>query len=101
MQRFGVLFVVSVLMAGALISDSAARNSLFAGSASATTIQCSQSDMVVPVGQAQPSTAGDPMIPAYCINAAPQSATRVTGANDWVDRFGVNGTARFNDHDMG
>lgn len=62
---------------------------------------CSPAELILPAGQVSPSTSGDPLIPAYCIDAAPAAPTRVSGANDWVDTFGVNGIARLNDGDMG
>src|SRR5262249_32265841 len=62
------------------------------------TAPCNQ----IPISQSNPSTSGDPLIPIYCLpDASIQTPTRVTGANDWVDSFGVSGTARLNARDMG
>jgi hypothetical protein len=85
-----VLFVlVAALGNGATLMDTLAQ------------AVCSAADQVLPQGQVSPSPSGDPLIPTFCINASPAAPTRVTGANDWVDDFGVQGIARFNDGDMG
>jgi hypothetical protein len=56
----------------------------------------------LPIGQPANADSGDPLVPVYCLPDAPVHApTRVTGANDWVDDFGVDGMARLNDGDMG
>lgn len=62
---------------------------------------CAPADNVLPTGQVSPSPDNDPLVPIYCLNLQPQPATRITGANDWVDRFGVKGYARLQDGDMG
>jgi hypothetical protein len=69
---------------------------------SAATSTCSPQDTVLPSGQVSPSPSGDPLMPAYCVPPpAAQPATRLTGANDWVDDFGVQGMSSLNDGNMG
>ena len=56
---------------------------------------------MAPTGQSVPSDDNDPLIPAYYVPPpAVQPPTRVTGANDWMDDFGVQGRSRFDDCDM-
>jgi hypothetical protein len=57
---------------------------------------------VVPAGQATPSGEPEPLRPVWCYRLPVQPATRVDGANSWVDDFntGMN-MRRFQDGDMG
>src|SRR5438105_9685377 len=90
--------VIALLM---LVSDRSDLQERAAQAQAQPASTCSASDNVTPQGQNMPNSDGDPGIPAYCVPPpAPQAATRVSGANDWVDNFGVNGMARFDDGDM-